>query len=183
MASGCQAAAPAAAGNERVKPEYDLEGRLTKLTFDRDGDGKIDTWGYMDGPRVVRVEVDQNGDGKPDLWEYHGANVSAPKPPASGGDPVDPTLERRERATKHDGRVSRREFFEAGILGRVEEDTDQNGKVDKWETYLDGSLSVMALDTTGRGRPDRRLLYRTDGTLDRIEVDPNGTGTFMALKK
>jgi len=54
-----------------VQSEYDKSGRLTRLTYDRNGDGKIDTWGYMDGSRVVRVEVDEDGDGKVDRWEYH----------------------------------------------------------------------------------------------------------------
>ena len=77
--------------------------------------------------------------------------------------------------------MSRREFFENGALTSIEEDTDGNGKVDKWETYKDGSLSVMALDTAGRGTPDRRLMYRPDGSMDHIEADPNGTGTFTPV--
>src|SRR5262245_15080323 len=60
-----------AAARKDVKSEYDKSGRLTRLTYDRDGDGKIDAWGYMDGSRVVRVEVDENGDGQVDRWEYH----------------------------------------------------------------------------------------------------------------
>jgi hypothetical protein len=39
-------------------------------------------------------------------------------------------------------------------------------------------LASVALDLTHRGRPDRRLLYRPDGQLARIEVDPDGDGTF-----
>lgn len=63
----------------------------------------------------------------------------------------------------------------------MEEDTDANGKVDKWETYADGALTLMALDTQGRGTPDRRLVYGADGSLDRIEADPTGSGTFQRL--
>jgi hypothetical protein len=36
----------------------------------------------------------------------------------------------------------------------------------------------MDLDLSGRGFPDRRLIYRPDGTLDRSESDPNGDGRF-----
>lgn len=67
-------------------------------------------------------------------------------------------------------------------MTRVEEDTDGNGAIDKWETYSGGALAVLALDTTGRGTPDRRLIYRPDGSLDRIEADPSGTGRFEVLK-
>jgi EF hand domain-containing protein len=177
-----------------VKSEYDKSGRLTRLEYDRNGDGKIDTWGYMDGSRVVRIEVDEDGDGKVDRWEYHrdpkttndsnGATGSTASPGATGSASTgggDPTLERIERATKHDGKVSRREYFENGLLARVEEDTDGDGKIDKWETYSGGTLAIMAIDTKGRGTPDRRLIYQPDGTLSRIEMDLSGTGTWAPL--
>ena len=67
-------------------------------------------------------------------------------------------------------------------MARVEEDTDGNGAIDKWETYAGGTLVLLALDTQGRGRPDRRLIYRPDGSFDRIEADPSGSGRFEALK-
>lgn len=170
-------------GTDQLKPEYDASGKLQKLEYDRNKDGKVDTWGYMDGARVVKVEVDENGDGSVDRWEYHRNDAAAPGAPAGdvAGAGVDKTVERIERATKFDGTVSRREYFENGALTKTEEDTDGNGKVDKWETYTDGSLAVMALDTSGRGTPDRRLVYRPDGTMDHIEADSNGTGTFTPL--
>jgi len=93
----------------------------------------------------------------------------------------DKTIERIERATRHDGVVSRWEYFENGLLTRIEQDTDGDGKLDKWETYSGGSLSMMAIDSQHRGKPDRRLVYRPDGTLDRIEIDPDGSGTFRPL--
>ena len=167
---------PAAA--ERVRPTYDKQtGQLTRLDADSNGDGKVDTWGYMDGAKVVRVEVDDNGDGKVDRWEFHSQGQAGQAGPLG----PDKTMERVERATRFDGVVSRREFFEHGALTRVEEDTNGDGKLDKWETYNGGSLSMMALDTTQRGKPDRRLIYRPDGTLDRIEVDPAGSGNFQPL--
>jgi len=176
-----------ATARKHVKSEYDESGRLTRLAYDRDGDGKIDTWGYMDGSRVVRVEVDENGDGQVDRWEYHtdlhGVSGSMGKQPA--GAPMnadgDVTLERIDRATKFDGRITRREYFEHGALVRIEEDTDGDGKIDKWETYSAGTLASMSIDTTSRGTPDRRLIYMPDGTLSRIESDPNGTGSWKPL--
>ena len=50
--------------------------------------------------------------------------------------------DRIERATRMDGKVSRREFFEQGSLARIEEDTNGDGALDKWETYVGGVLSV-----------------------------------------
>ena len=180
---GCRQRATQTAAAEKVHPTYDkTTGRLTRLEADSNGDGKIDTWGYMDGTRVVRVEVDDNGDGKVDRWEYHrqgqGGQVGQ-----VGQDGPDKTIERVERATRYDGVVSRWEYFDNGLLTRVEEDTDGDGKLDKWETYSGGSLSMMALDTAHRGKPDRRLIYRPDGTLDRIEADPTGSGNFQPLAR
>jgi len=137
------------------------------------------------------VEVDEDGDGKVDRWEYHASEGSRPEAADgskaaqgrgnSRGTAADQPIDRIERATRHDGRVSRWEYFDQGVLSRVEEDTDGDGKVDKWETYAGGTLSVMALDSRARGKPDRRLVYRADGTLDRIETDPDLTGHFQPL--
>lgn len=186
-----QALRPEAVRPDAVRPEYDEKGKLQKLEYDRNGDGTVDTWGYMDGPRVVRVEVDENGDGKVDRWEYHRApdqpapsgpgSPAAPQIPAAAERP-DRTVERVERATRFDGRVSRIEYFAGGVLTRIEEDTDGDGRTDKWETYTDGALAVMALDTSGRGKADRRLVYRADGSLDRIEADPSGSGEFRPVQ-
>jgi hypothetical protein len=164
----------------QLQPHYDREGRLQKLEYDRNEDGRVDTWGYMDGPRVVKIEVDENGDGTVDRWEYH---TTPPAADASANSPggVDRTLERIERATRFDGKVSRREYFVGGTLSKIEEDTDGDGRLDKWETYANGTLSVMSLDTRGRGTPDRRFLYSVDGSLDHIETDASGSGRFQPV--
>ena len=200
------ASAPAEKPAEKIVPTYDAAGALTKLDADSDHDGLIDMWAYMDGARVVRVEVDENGDGTVDRWEYHsvgqerqeglerrerqeGKDSPARKPQMprplvlrrGGLESPDKTIEHIERATRRDGVVSRWEYFENGFLVRVEEDRNGDGKIDKWETYSDGSLSTMAIDTMRRGKADRRLVYRPDGTLDRIEIDPTGTGIFRPL--
>lgn len=173
--------APRPAGTAAVRPEYDEAGTLRKIEYDRNGDGRVDTWGYMDGARVLRVDTDDNGDGVVDRWEYHRPDAPGNAGRALQGG-VDATVERIECATRFDGHVSRWEHFTEGALARVEEDTDGDGKVDKWETYANGSLSVTALDTLGRGIPDRRLVYRPDGTLDHIEADATGTGTFTPIR-
>jgi hypothetical protein len=182
VTAGCgSGTTPEAAAKKDVKSEYNASGRLTRLTYDRNGDGKIDTWGYMDGSRVVRVEVDENGDGQIDRWEYHTDPKGSTGSTGSNADAGDVTVERIDRATKFDGKISRREYFEHGALARIEEDTDGDGKIDKWETYSGGTLATLAIDTKARGTPDRRLIYKPDGTLSRIETDPSGTGTWRPL--
>ena len=60
---------------QRLEPVYDpLSGKLQLVKVDTDGDGRFDTWRYMDGPRLLRVEVDRNEDGKIERWEYYGAD-------------------------------------------------------------------------------------------------------------
>ena len=175
LTTGCSGAASGTEMQAQVEPAYDKDtGRLTRLAYDSDGNGKHDTWAFMDGARLTRLEADENEDGKIDRWEYY--------PGGAAESPLKQPPERIERATRLDGQVSRREFFEAGNMVRVEEDTDGNGVTDKWETYAGGALVMLSLDTQGRGRPDRRLVYRPDGSLDRIESDPTGSGTFQPVK-
>jgi len=167
LGSGCDSTQAPAADGHTVTPEYDAKtAKLKRLASDSKRNGRIDTWAYMDGTRLLRIEADENGDGQVDRWEYYSSDTTAG---TTGSRPLQ-TPERIERSTRFDGKVSRWEYFEQGALVRVEEDTDGDGNVDKWETYKDGSLAVMALDTDHLGAPSRRLIYKPDGSLDRIET-------------
>jgi hypothetical protein len=173
LSAGCQRPSSAAAQG-RVEPSYDEStGKLTRLAYDANNDGKHDTWAFMDGAKLTRLEADENQDGRIDRWEFYPDN-------ATKG--AKQTPERIERSTRFDGQVSRREFFENGVMARVEEDTDGNGTIDKWETYSGGALVVLALDTQGHGRPDRRLVYNAEGGLEKVESDPSGSGHFEVVK-
>lgn len=174
LSAGCHGATstPPAAG--QIEPAYDgATGKLTRLSHDSNNDGKHDTWAFMDGARLIKLEADENQDGRVDRWEYY---------PATGDGGVKQPPERIDRSTRFDGEVSRREFFEGGVMVRVEEDTDGDRQIDKWETYSGGALTVLALDTKGLGRPNRRLVYTPDGSLDRIEEDADGSGQFRVVK-
>ena len=51
----------------KIEPVYNkLTGKLQLLKYDSNGDGKVDTWSYMDGTRVLRIEIDKDEDGKVD---------------------------------------------------------------------------------------------------------------------
>lgn len=165
-------AAGAADGSSKVAAEYDkATGRLQKLSYDANGNGLPDTWAYMDGSHLIRLEADENENGRIDRWEYYPAGAESPRTPP----------ERIERSTNDSGTVTRKEFFSGAEMVRVEEDTDGNGVTDKWETYNNGALATLALDENADGKPDRRLLYKPDGSLEYIEVDPNGSGQFRRL--
>jgi hypothetical protein len=158
VTAACGGAAQPQAG--RIAPEYDARtGRLILLKYDANQNGSIDTMGYMDGARVVRIEVDADEDGKVDRWEYYGP---------------DGKIERIALSTKSDGMPARTEWYEAEVAVRAEEDTDGDGRVDKWETYQDGRLVSVAFDAAHRGSPDRRIVYSPDGSAQVETVTTSG---------
>jgi len=181
-AGGCDA--PAGDGaTGRIQPAYNKEtGRLERITYDRNGDGKLDAWLYMDGTRVALAELDENYDGKVDRWEYYGDQPANASGRDDRGLPLPRSLiVRAEQSTRDDGRVTRWETYEKGQLAGVQEDTTGNGRVDKWERYENGALRELQLDTKGTGHPDRRIVYPDDGGAGRLEVDRNGDGQFTPV--
>jgi hypothetical protein len=177
----------------RISPVYNAEtGRLEVLKYDANGNGKVDTWSHMDGAKVLWVEIDTDEDGVVDRWEYYTPDQKLLKVGLSRGHTGTPdswvyrdpagAVAKIEYSSKAKGVVDRTEIYEHDALVRVEEDTDGDQRVDRWETYVDGALATASYDTAHRGAPDHRLVYRPDGTLDRIETDPDATGTFRRIK-
>jgi len=183
MVAGC--ATERNGGPKRIWPEYDKDGKLQLLKYDSKGSGKVDTWSYMDGTRVVRIEADTDQDGRIDRWEYYrpdrqlekvGTSRTNDGHPDSWSFPgTDGTVARIEVSTRPDGKVTRVEHYEHAAMVRAEEDTDSNGATDKWETYDGARLASVAFDTTHRGFPDRRLTYEAGGTVT-LDIDPDGDG-------
>lgn len=166
-----------------VEPVYDeATGRLELLKYDGDGDGRVDTWSYMDGPRVVRIEIDTDHNSVIDRWEYYATDGNLEKvgsSRAADGTPdswgfygVDGALARLELSRQRDGRIDRIEYYAGGALARAEEDTNGDGRIDKWEAYEGRRLASVAFDTALKGFPDRRLVYATDGTVRSESLPP-----------
>lgn len=175
---------------KRISPEYDkTTGKLQLLKYDSDGNGKVDTFSYMDGARVLRIEIDKNEDGTIDRWEHYDANqklekigfsrLGDGKEDAWSYSGPDGSIVRIDISENRDGKVTRVEHYDHQTLLSAEEDSNADGRVDKWETYDGDRLATVAFDTTGRGTPDRRMVYGSDGTV-RMEIDPAGTGQFVA---
>lgn len=175
VSSSAACSAPAlspSSGHAAATPIYSKDtGRLEQLVSDRDGDGKLDTRAFMDGTTLQRIEIDRNADGRPDRWEhYHtAANARARS---------EVEIERAEEANGSNERITRREFYERGTVVRIEEDSNADGRIDKWEHYGGGQLVRIELDLKGAGFPDRRMTYRPDGGVDRVEVDLEGRGNW-----
>jgi hypothetical protein len=173
VSSACSQAPGGQVTSARIKPTYDAKTRrLQSITYDRNGDGAIDAWTYMDGTKVVRAELDENYDGRTDRWEYYKTGAGESRAATAAA------LERVESSSRQNGVVTRREWYENGAIARAEEDTDGDSQVDKWEQWQNGVLVELALDTHRRGRPDRRIIYGPDGSSPRFEVDPDGSGQF-----
>lgn len=172
-----------------TKATYDQKtGRLQRLTYDANKNGRIDTWTFMDGTRILRSEIDRDEDGKIDRWEYHGADGTLEKVGFSRGNDgkvdawafsgADGRVARVEISLQQDGRIDRREWYEEDALVRAEEDTNADGLTDKWETYAGGRVASVAFDENGDGRPDRKLTYSEAGALVTIESAPDASGQY-----
>jgi len=184
LAPAWAASCSRASDHQSVEPVYDsATGKLRLLRYDSNGNGKIDTYRYMDGSRTVRIELDRDEDGRIDQWQHYDKDQRIEKLGFSlRNDGVEDAwtyldangaVARVESSPHRDGRMSRVEHYERGRLVSAEEDTDADGRVDKWETYADGRLTMVAFDTAHSGEPDRRIVYDADGN-GRAEENRNG---------
>lgn len=158
---------------------YDGWGRLQRLEYDANGDGRADQVAYHDGARTPRtIEVDADYDGVVDRWEDYdpagrltrigtsrrGRGPDVWTTSAPDGQPM-----RKEYDEDGDGRPDRVETLTAGELTGVEIDQDRDGRFDRWQSWQKGRLIGEELDTNADGRPDLRLRYGDDGRVLRLE--------------
>jgi len=172
-----------------TKPTYDkTTGKLSQLTYDRNGNGVIDTWTDMDGAKPVRSRIDQDENGTVDRWEYYDdqgkllkvgfSRNNTGKPDAWGFQGPDGAIARVEVSSVGDEqKIDRWEYYAGAVLVRVELDTNEDARVDKWETYDNGALKSAEFDEDGDGKRDRRLTYN-GAVLELIESAPDASGKY-----
>jgi hypothetical protein len=163
----------------RYKAYYDAWGRLERIEYDQNGDGRTDHIAHHDGAKSPRlIEIDEDFDGSIDRWEDYDAAGTLVKVGASrrGRGPdvwsfpgPDSLPARKEYDDDGDGRIDRVEILQAGRIARVELDADRDGRIDRWQEWRDGRLVSEDLDTDRDGRPDRRLHYTSSGGVARLE--------------
>jgi hypothetical protein len=184
---------------DRPQAEYDpTSGRLRRLAYDANRNGRNDAVSIMDGTQIHRIELDLDENGKVDRWDFYRDDRSLEKVGLSRlNDGVmdsqafyaaDGSLERIEVSTNRDGRFNRVEFYQASTLIRSEDDGNGDGRADRWETYRPNpgamigeptyAIASAAFDDLGRGTPQRRFFYGEHGRVARVEVDPDGDGRF-----
>jgi hypothetical protein len=193
--AGCSG--PGSAGNRAAVAQYNpATGRLERLEFATTANARNNATGIMFGARVERIEVDEDNDGRLDRWEFyddHGRleKVGFSRRATGSIDAVafygkDAAVERIEISTRGDGHFNRLEHYRSGSIARVEEDTNADGRPDKWEIYTvnrselpgESRIEIAAFDDAFRGTPNRRFVYRPNGTVLRVEIDPDADGIF-----
>src|SRR5689334_9932803 len=108
-----------------IKPTYDrTTGKLTRLTYDSNHNGRVDTWTDMDGARAIETRLDQNEDGRIDRWEYYDAQGKLVKVGVS---------------RKDDGKPDAWAYGRPGALERIDvSSTGDEHRIDRWEHYANG---------------------------------------------
>jgi hypothetical protein len=161
------------------KAYYDRWGRLQRLEYDSNGDGRPDQIAHHEGQKMPRtIEVDQDFDGRTDRWEDYdpAGNLAKVGTSRRGKGPdvwtsadAQGQVVRREYDEDGDGKPERWERLQGGLVTRVEIDSDRDGRPDRWQGWRAGRLEDEELDTDHDGRPDRRIRY-ADGKV--VGLDP-----------
>jgi hypothetical protein len=146
LVAGCAEDPERARLAQTTQATYDPKtGRLQRLTYDANKNGRIDTWTYMEGTTILRSEIDRDEDGAVDRWEYH-----AP----------DGTLDRIRTAEDDDGdgTPDRWETYIDGRIASVAFDENADGRPDRQLNYTsDGTLRTIESEPDRSGKFTRKL--------------------------
>lgn len=161
------------------KAFYDAWGKLERIEYDSNGDGKPDQIARHDGQKHPhRLEIDVDFDGRFDRWEDYDSEGHLIRWALAGedgrphrwtvvdakGQPI-----RYEYDEKGTGRPERVETIESGRVRHVELDSDHDGRIDRWQDWSEGRLQSESIDLDADGKPDRRLIYDAAGQVVRVE--------------
>lgn len=123
-------------------------GRLQRLTYDANKNGRIDTWTYMDGKTILRSEVDRDEDGAVDRWEYHAADGSVERIRTAEDD-------------DGDGKPDRWETYIDGRIAAVAFDENTDGRPDRQLNYTSGgTLTTIESEPDETGKFTRKVDVR-----------------------
>ena len=165
----------------KYKGFYDQWGRLQRIEYDSNGDGKADNIAYHDGEKSPHLlEIDEDFDGRFDRWEdydpagrlvkvgvsrKHNGHPDLWLTPGPNDLPI-----KKEYDDNGDMKIDRVEVLRAGLVVRVEIDSDGDGKMDRFQDWSTGHLASEDLDTNADGVADRRVVYDTNGRVLRLET-------------
>jgi hypothetical protein len=159
---------------------YDAWGRLQRIEYDSNGDGRPDHIALHDGRRRAhQMDVDGDFDGRTDRWERYDdegrlVKVGTARAPGRAPDlwtsaPAPGEPERREHDADGDGVIERVEVVRDGRVTEVEVDGDRDGRMDRWQRWEQGRLVSESLDTDRDGAADRTVRYDRRGKVVTLE--------------
>jgi hypothetical protein len=124
-------------------------------------DGRVDTWSYFKGGKMVRREVDTRQSGRADTVYFYENDQIA----------------REERDESGRGSITYRATYQDGRLAKVERDSSGGGRPDQW-TYYDARTDDQIVlkeerDFNGDGIPDLWSFFE-NGRLVRRDVSAVG---------
>ena len=162
------------------KAFYDAWGRMQRIEYDSNGDGRPDYIARHDGRRRPhQVDVDSDFDGRTDRWERYDdlgrlLKVGTAREPGRAPDlwtsvPAAGEPERREHDPDGDGVIDRVEILRDGRVTEVQVDGDRDGRMDRWQRWEQGHLRSEDLDTDRDGAPDRTVRYDPRGKVLALE--------------
>ena len=82
----------------------------------------------------------------------------------------------RRYDSNKDGKTDQWEYYQDGVLHRVEVDRNHDGRADESTLYAQGKPVRAELDTDGDGKANQREFYDAQGQTERVEVDRDGDG-------
>jgi hypothetical protein len=162
------------------KAFYDRWGRLQRIEYDSNGDGRADHIALHEGRRHPhRIDVDADFDGRTDRWEMYDDDGKLLKVGTASGPGKAPDAwttgdaagepARREHDEDGDGAIDRVEVMREGRVAEVHVDGDRDGRMDRWQRWEQGRLVSEDLDTDGDGKADRTLRYDARGRVVALE--------------
>lgn len=177
------------------RTEIYVDGRLNRIDYDSDGDGRYDTTDQVNPEGVVvMIMTDRNWNTLPERWVQLNARRQVASEWIDANEDSTPeryrSFDTAGRLTEEgvdddgDGLYELNRTFNtrwpptAGPL-RVERDDDRDGIFERRETYTqEGRLRTVNDDSDGDSVRDRIAVYRPDGSVRKQGHDRDGDGFF-----
>jgi len=177
------------------RTEIYVDGRLNRIDYDSDGDGRYDSTDQVNPEGVVvMIMTDRNWNTLPERWVQLNARRQVASEWIDANEDSTPeryrSFDAAGRLTEEgvdddgDGLYELNRTFNtrwpptAGPL-RVERDDDRDGIFERRETYTQGGrLRTVNDDSDGDSVRDRIAVYRPDGSVRKQGHDRDGDGFF-----
>jgi len=164
---------------------YGPEGHITKVVYDTNHDGRIDTWQYYKYGKVIRLEQDRNHDKKVDAIVRYRNGREVHSLLDNDGDGYFETVTRFDNpgwtnvveVRDKKGRPVERRFYLGGVLRKREAFDPRKGTLILVEKYdQKGRLTMSREAEGGSGRLSLIWHYDAQGNAVLGEKDSNGDG-------